>query len=325
MPTFPASQLPLLLDLGTRLIGSRKPKTELEPLARGLLDGFVDICMQLGQDVLLRDDLVDATVPTLVAEIKKVDIDGGGPRNAKPRQLTDALLASLGITLADEPAGTTITLDGGLRAAVAAALATVVDRELALPAMRDRIIADARKTVEEQHFPAFEKLSAELDERGMRIMRQPKLALDAVQAVQRALTKARTAFFDRVGRSAIDRAKEVLGTANPEAADRIDQPVTARLTPRDVAILRATDSGVPKHPGPVVEALLAGLSLAARIVWLAAEKVARPYGASQTYAIGDVIEHPKFGRGTVVSMMMKRIDVEFPTGKVTLIHVPPRT
>lgn len=322
MPTFPASQLPLLLDLGTRMIGSRKPKTELEPLARGLLEGFVEICMLIGHDVLLRDDLVDSTVPALVAELKKVDIDGGGPRNAKPRQLADAVLASLGITLADE-ADRTITLDGKVRADVAAALASVVDRDLALPKMRDTIIADARRIVEEQHFPAFEKLAAELDERGMRIMKQPKLALDAVQAVQRALTKARTAFFDRVGRSAIDRAKEVLGTANPEAAQRIDQPVTAKLTPRDVAIIRATDSRVPKHPGPVVEALIDGLSMSAGFAWLAAEKVARPYGASQTYAIGDVIEHPKFGRGTVVSMMMKRIDVEFPTGKVTLIHVPP--
>jgi hypothetical protein len=37
-----------------------------------------------------------------------------------------------------------------------------------------------------------------------------------------------------------------------------------------------------------------------------------------------VIEHPKFGRGTIVSMLANRIDVEFGDGKHTLVHVPPR-
>jgi len=312
----------LLLELGTRLIGSRKPKTELEPLARDLLEGFVDICMRTGLDVLLRDDMVATTVPALVVQLKIVDIDGGGPRNAKPRQLADSVLAALGLTLGEE-ADQTITLDDSVRTSVAAALASVVDRELAVPAIRDTIIAQARRTIEEQYFTAFEKLATELDERGMRLMKQPKLPIDAVQAVQRALTDSRRAFIDRVVRAAIDRAKDVLVKASPDAAARIDQPVTHKLTPRDVAILRAADSRVLKIPSVVVDSILDSLSQAARLTWLAPERIARPYAASQTFAIGDLIEHPKFGRGSVVSMMARRIDVEFPDGKVTLVHVPP--
>lgn len=312
----------MLLELGTRLIGSRKPKTELEPLARDLLEGFVDICMRTGLDVLLRDDMVATTVPALVVQLKIVDIDGGGPRNAKPRQLADSVLAALGLTLGEE-ADQTITLDDSVRTSVAAALASVVDRELAVPAIRDTIIAQARRTIEEQYFTAFEKLATELDERGMRLMKQPKLPIDAVQAVQRALTDSRRAFIDRVVRAAIDRAKDVLVKASPDAAARIDQPVTHKLTPRDVAILRAADSRVLKIPSVVVDSILDSLSQAARLTWLAPERIARPYAASQTFAIGDLIEHPKFGRGSVVSMMARRIDVEFPDGKVTLVHVPP--
>jgi hypothetical protein len=50
-----------------------------------------------------------------------------------------------------------------------------------------------------------------------------------------------------------------------------------------------------------------------------------PYAASRTFAVGDVIEHPKFGRGTVVSRVAQRIEVEFPDGKHTLAHVAPRS
>src|SRR5262245_37633223 len=99
--TFPAPHVPPLPALPTRLPGNRKPKAELEPLARELLDGFVDVCMQTGLDVLVRDDLVEATVPALVTQIKAADIDGGGPRNAKPRQLVDATLAALNLTLSE--------------------------------------------------------------------------------------------------------------------------------------------------------------------------------------------------------------------------------
>jgi len=49
-----------------------------------------------------------------------------------------------------------------------------------------------------------------------------------------------------------------------------------------------------------------------------------PYAASRTFAVGDVIDHPKFGRGTVVSRLAQRIDVEFADGVHTLAHVAPR-
>ena len=50
-----------------------------------------------------------------------------------------------------------------------------------------------------------------------------------------------------------------------------------------------------------------------------------PYSATRTFAVGDLIEHPKFGRGAVVSRLARRIDVEFADGKHTLVHVAPRS
>jgi hypothetical protein len=193
--------------------------------------------------------------------------------------------------------------------------------------MRDTIIAQARRKIEEQYFVPFEKITAELDERGMRVMKQPKVPLDAVQAVQRALTGARNGFLEKVGRDAIDRAKAVLATASPEAAGRIDEPVTLKLTPRDVAVVRIQDSRVPKFPSVVIDSIMESLGEAGRIQWRAAEKPVRTYSAKETYKVGELVEHPKFGRGTVtaVSTSMPRFDVEFADGnKLTLVHVQPR-
>jgi hypothetical protein len=52
-------------------------------------------------------------------------------------------------------------------------------------------------------------------------------------------------------------------------------------------------------------------------------QTALPYAASRTFVVGDVIDHPKFGRGKVISSVMKRIDVEFADGTHTLVHTPP--
>ncbi|HTL34976.1 MAG TPA: hypothetical protein VL326_17725 [Kofleriaceae bacterium] len=314
----------MLLELGTRLLETRKPKTEMEPAARELLGGFVDVCMRTGLDVLVNDDLVEQTVPALVAQLKAADIDGGGPRNAKPRQVADAILAALGLTLGEIEGRPILTLDASVRTGVVAALSSVVDGELVPAAMREKIIAQARRMCPEQYFTAFQKMAAELDERGVRLTKQLKLPIDAVQAVQQALAAARDGFFDRVGRAAIDRAKDVIAKANPEAAARIDEPVTLKLTPRDVAIRCAQDARLPKNAPAVVDALLGGLTQCAQLAWSAPAIVARPYSAVQTFAVGETITHPKFGQGTVAAVVRNKIDVEFETGKVTLVHAPPK-
>ena len=75
-----------------------------------------------------------------------------------------------------------------------------------------------------------------------------------------------------------------------------------------------------KRPEVVTESVLASLTDLVPITWRAAEAKARPYGASQSFAVGELIEHPKFGRGTVVTVAAQRIDVEFADGKHTLVH-----
>ncbi len=336
---FPRRYVALLQDQAAHLLDRRKPKSENAALARELLTGFFDVCMQAGLDRVLVEleqafpplDITDRAalhdhptlVPALAAQLDTVDLDGGGPRNARPGQLVNAIVAALGLTLSDD-GDPIITFDDKVRAEVAAALASVVDVELAVPQIRATIIATAREQCEPRYLAAFDKIAAELDDRGMRVMKQPKVAIDAVQAVQRHLNDARNALIERVVRAAMDRAKAAIERVDADAAARIDRPVTHRLTPRDVAIVRAADPRVLKTPAGIVESLLISLTEVAGLAWRAPERPVRPYGATQTFAVGELIDHPKFGRGSVTSCMAQRIEVEFADGKHTLVHVPPR-
>jgi hypothetical protein len=332
----PALELPrrrvaLLHELGARLLDSRKPKTPSEPLARELLAGFQDICLRSGLDGVLEalgagEDAALSDHPThlpaLASRIDSVDLDGGGPRNARPGHLTDAVVATLGLTVTDEP-DRTISLPDTVRAEVIAAITAEVTPELTVPQIRESIVAHARARCEERHLAAFEKIVAQLDDRGLRMVKQPKVPLDASQPIQRLLSEARRTLLDRVGRAAIDRAQAIIARTSADAAARIDQPVTYKLTPRDVAILRAADARVPKQPAQIVESLVESLADLAAIAWSAPERIARPYSATQTFAVGELIAHPKFGNGTVKTVANQRIEVEFPDGPHTLVHVRP--
>ena len=324
-----------LQEIGTRLLDGRKAGVALEVLARDLLAGFFDLCMRSGLDRVLAElaeafppldasDRAELTehptlVPALVAQLATIGLDGGGPRGTRPRQVAEAVVAALGLTLTDEP-GRSITLGDDVRSAVVAALAGVIDIELALPTIRATMIAESRQRLEARYHSAFDKIAPRLDDRGMRITTQPNVPLHAVQAVQRVLFETRNAVLGRIASEAIDRAKDVIARADPEAAARIDLPVSLRLTPRDVAILRACEPRVPTVPSAVVQALLESFTELARLVWRRPEKRVRPYAASETFAVGDVLEHPKFGRGSVLSDRDRRIEVEFADGRRTLVH-----
>lgn len=334
----PRHHVRVLQELGARLLESRKRGTESETFARELLVGFFDTSMLSGLDGVLEGlveldpslDLSDRTTladsdalrTALAKQLDAIALDGGSPRNARPKQLADCLIAALGLTVVDEP-DRTITLDHSVRTEVAAALATVVDAALAPPTLREAILRKARTLCEPQYIGTMQKVVEHLDEYGLRMIKQPKVPLDASQAVQRVLTEARHAVFETMGRTAIERAKAAIARVDAEAAERIDRPVTLRLTPRDVAILRVRDASVPKVPALVVESLIGSIGELARITWRAAERIARPYAASQTFAVGELISHPKFGLGTVISLEARRMDVEFPDGMHTLVHVPP--
>ena len=219
--------------------------------------------------------------------------------------------------MTDEP-DRTVTLSDEVRTEVAAAIGRVVAAEMAVPGIRDAILAAGRQRCEEQYQGAFTKLAGQLDDSGMRLLRQPKLPLDAVRAVQQALMDARAAVIARIGSVALDRAKEVIAKVDADAAARIDQPITLRLTPRDVAIRRANHA--PKVPAAIAASFVESLGELAGLAWRAVEKPVRPYAASQEFAVGDLIEHPKFGRGTVATVAVQRIEVEFPDGPHTLVH-----
>jgi hypothetical protein len=337
---FPKSQVVALQELATRLFDSRRSGGDLERLARDLLLGFFDVCARTGLDRVLVDleqafpplDITDRAAladhalvsAALVKQLAAIKIDDGGPRAAKPRQLADSLVAALELDVVAEP-DRTIALGDDVRRDVAAALSSVLDVEFAVPKIRETIVAEARARCDEAFHASFTKLVAHLDDRGMQLLKQPKVPIDALQAVQRALFEARNAIVERVAGVAIDGAKDVLARASADAAARIDQPITLRATPRQVAILRACDARTAKSPPGLLQSLLDSLGELARIAWRVPEKPVHPYAASRTFAVGDVIEHPKFGRGTVVSRMAQRIDVEFADGKHTLAHVAPRT
>ena len=304
-----------------------------ETLARDLLFGFYDVCMRSGLDGILSEleqafaplEITDgqalAEEPRLREALvgKLADFDHGGPRNTKPQKLADALIASLGLTLTDAE-DRTVTLDDDVRTQVMAALTAPIQTDLAVPRIREAIIAGARTRCEPAHLAAFDKHTAQLDESGMRVTRQLKLPLHAVQAVEHALFESRQAVVERAANVALDRAQQVLAKVAPDAAGRIDQPITHKLTPRDVAIRRANESRVPKVPARIAQSLFESLTELAHLAWRPLEQPVRPYAASQVFAVGDVVEHPKFGRGAVISSAAKRIEVEFESGKATLVH-----
>jgi hypothetical protein len=336
---FPRPRIDGLQELAVRLFDKRPPGSDLKLLARELLRGFFDVCTFAGLDRVLADlaqavpdlDISGRTTledheplfTALVAHLEGIDFDGGGPRNAKAGQLVDSIVTALGLTLVDEP-DRTITLGDDVRGEVAAAIASAVDAELAVPAMRETIVADARRRCDASFHGAFTKIAAQLDDRGLKLVKTPKVPIDALHAVERALADARTALVERISRDAIDRAKAVIARADAEAANRIDLPITLRATPREVAILRACDARVAKTPGAVAHSLLDSLTQLAQLAWRAPAQPVHPYSASKTFSVGDLIEHPKFGRGAVTACLAQRIDVEFPDGKHTLVHVAPR-
>jgi hypothetical protein len=324
MPEFPRHRLPALHDAAARLLDSRKDGTPSEPFARELLVRFTDLCTWFGLDGVLTQlpdgfDDDPAVLSAVAARLDEADLDGGGPRNARPPKVADVVLAALGLTLADEP-DRTIALDDAVRAEIATAIGRVIDGEIAPARLREAIVAHARQRCDEQHILVFDKLVAHLDDRGLRITKLPKVPLDAQQAVQRLLADARDAVLGGAASAALDRAKDILARADASAAARVDEPITLRLTPRDVLMSRLCDDRSSKVPASVAAALLDGLAELARLTWRAPEVAARPYGISQTYAVGDVIEHPKFGRGTVVTVAGQRIEVEFADGKKPLVH-----
>lgn len=335
---FPSAQVTALQQLGAQLHEQRKSGGDLRALARQLLQGFFDLSTRHGLDRTLDElaaahglDTSDraafaehpAVAAALVAQLETINLDGGGPRNAKPRQVGECVIAALTLTVVDEP-DRSIALDDTVRAAVAAALTSVVEVALAAPALRTAIITEARQRCDETALGAFDKIAEQLDDHGLRLVRQPKVPISAMQSVQQALFETRNAIVARAAADAIDRAQAVIAAADPAAAARIDQPITARATPREVAILRVQEPRVEKTTPHVVRSILESLTELARLGWRAPVRPVLPYAASKTFAVGDLIEHPKFGLGTVTGGLAQRIDVEFADGNHTLVHVAPR-
>jgi hypothetical protein len=335
MIRFPRRHLPSLLALASQVLerhgGSGAPAT----LARELLAGFFDVCTRVGQDGVLVEvaqafaplDIADASglreAPKLNSALTAMIGDRarfapGGPRNAMPAKLTDCLIAALTLDVQDVP-GRSVTLSDALQRETAAALAGVVDAALGAGQLRAVVVADGRSRVDQQFHSAFDRMAAQLDPRSARIPAQPKVPLHVVQAVQLAVLAARTALLEKVANAAIDKVKAVLEPGHAETAARIDEPVTHVLTPRDLAVRRVTELQIPAAD-TVAKVLLTSLTETLELVWTAPTAVARPYGVSQTYAVGELIEHPTFGRGTVKVVTVKNVEVEFPDGPHTLVH-----
>ena len=323
----PRRYLASLHALAANVLDRHGIDADHQRLARDLLAGFPDVCTLAGLDGILDGRALDEA-PALAAVTaglgNKAEFDPRGPRNAMPRQLADCLLAALSVTVTD-PVDRTIRLTGELRGEALAALASVIDTELAVPRIREAIVATGRSLCEERHRKVFDRIAAQLDERGMRGTMPAKLPLDAVHAVQRVLLEARATVIGRAAGTAIDRARDAIARVNPEAAARIDQPITHLATPRTVAIDRANEPRVPKLPAAIVSSLLDSLTELAALAWGVATQPARPYAVSHTFAVHDVLDHPTFGRGTVKSVATQRCDVEFADGTRSLVHARART
>src|SRR3954469_9537324 len=111
---FPRSAVVGLQELASRLFESRKTGGDLESLARDLLIGFYDVCARAGLDRVISDlagELAldpsertaladhDAVRAALVMQLGATNLDGGGPRQLKPKQLADCVVAAIALTL----------------------------------------------------------------------------------------------------------------------------------------------------------------------------------------------------------------------------------
>lgn len=333
-PTFPRRHLATLDELAARVLEQRGDAAKRDLLAYDLLDGFFEVCMRAGLDGVIAElertlafaipeGAALAEQPRLRAALAarlgdRAAFDPRGPRAAKLRQLAEGLLATLGLELADTPVRT-FELGDDVRRATVAGIASVVEPEVSGARVRAASIAVARTRCEPRYLGAFERIAAVIGER-LVVPRELKLPIDAVQVVQQELAAARRAVLAATANDAIDRAKHAIGAANAEAAAQIDLPVTARLTPREVAVQRASDARTPALGDVFSRILLDALTELVAISWGPPVVIARPYRANHTYAVGDHIDHPTFGRGVVHAATSQRIEVEFPDGRHTLIH-----
>ncbi len=332
---FPRPYLTALHEAASQVLERRGANTAPATLARDLLAGFFDVSVRAGQDGVLVElaqafaplDITDrwglADEPRLKSGLTamlsdRATFNPGGPLGAMPAQLASCLLATLTLELRDPP-DRSLTLSDEARRELTAALATVVDVELVATLLRPAIIAAARARCEQRHLKAFDKMAAQLDERGTRLPAQPKVALDVVQAVQQALFEARTTIIARVAHAALDHAKPVLERFGTEPAARLERPITHQLTPRDIAVRRATEVATPAAEA-IVRSLFTSLSELLELAWIAPPATVRAYGVSQTFTVGELIAHPKFGHGTVKVAAATNIEVEFADGAHTLVH-----
>lgn len=321
MIAFPRTRLASLTDLAAAVLERRGAAADNVTLARDALSGFADVCTRAGLDsVLTQVDVDDALLhEDLVARLgDKAQFDPRGPRNAKPKQLADCLVAVLQLEPVDPPERN-LTLTAELRGEVVKALASVIDVELQPDKLRDTIIASGRAACDEAHLKSFDRSASKLDDK-LRVPQHLKIPLDGVQAVQRALSDARTKVVRAAVGAALDRAKATIAEHSREAAERFDAPVSHELTPRDIVVRRVLDPHSPRATDAVVQIIFETLSESAALVWPAPTVVAVPYAVSRTFLVGEVIEHPKFGRGTVKATAIQRMDVEFAEGTHTLVH-----
>jgi hypothetical protein len=330
---FPRKHLAALHALATRALERRGDNAKPDLLAYDLLDGFYDVCTRVALDVVIDglEHELGLSIPdgSALAEESRLRTDLAGrladrsaydprgPRAAKPRQLADCLLATLGLAVTD-PATRPVELSDELREAVIAAIQMVVDPALAGPQLRAAILEAARACCEGRQ-DVFDRVAPQLDER-LAIPRHLKLPIDVVQAVQDSLLEARAEVLEKIAGEALDRATDAIAVVAPDAAARLDAPVTARLTPRQVALQRASDPRLPSLPDVFGRTLLDAITELADVTWGPAVPKPRPYRASERYAVGDHVDHPKFGRGVVQATSTQRIEVEFPDGWHTLVH-----
>lgn len=335
MIDFPRRHFAALEDLAAEVLERRGADSRPETLARDLLAGFFDVCMGAGLDGVLIAlerafaplEILDETGlseeprfqdPLATRLGDRHEFNPRGPRAAMPGQLAECLVATLSLTLTD-PADRSVTVSDAVQSEVIAALAGAVDAALAVPQVRAAIVSKGRELCEPSYLDTFDELAPQLDERGARLPPQPMIPLHAVHAVKRALFDARTAVVERAAHDAIDRAAELLAGASAEAAARLEQPISHRLTPRDVAVRRLAGLRIPK-PELVVPSLFASLTELVEIAWGESERAARRYNPYETFEVGDIVDHPKFGRGTVQAAWENSIDVEFEDDWHSLVH-----
>jgi hypothetical protein len=315
---FPGRHKKLVEELAARcLIAQREKNHPDETLARDLLGGFYELCIDNGLEGILvaihaalphtlpaaptpkegsstglKALLADARfVPENFSEhpkIKPALIEKlNGARDGRtPEGISELLVGFFSLDLRGQFGPAATSLPDAVRTAIATTSKSEFDRAFAPGQLRTSIL----KRLEGERIGrtrAFKAMSPMVDERGGPpayadvVFRHSELEAQQITNMFNSLDRGKALAVEEACRAATDHTKRILQESGvPEMAERIERAVSHRLTCFDVAVQRVIRQCDPVYdPAQVCTVFLESLSVLVPIEWQPPDPSANPLKA----------------------------------------------